>query len=85
MFLCTDLSISTWRRMASRHRDPMPYTCEGKHCLAWFIRAGGHSFKREVLYEHMPDTRFANVAPSMGAVMFLVEHPPMFYKRACLT
>lgn len=79
VFPCTDLTIGTWRRMASPQHDLIAYVCEGKRCLTWFIRSGGRSFKMEILYEHILESRFANVSPGVGSATFVLERPPTFY------
>ena len=84
VFPCSDLSIGSWRRMASPQHDLIAYTSEGKRSLTWFIRSGGRSFKMEVLYEHILDARFTNVSPGMGSATFYLERPPTFYMEGLL-
>ncbi|KAI0788048.1 hypothetical protein C8Q74DRAFT_1216543 [Fomes fomentarius] len=82
VFPCTDLTIGSWRRMASPQHDLIAYVCEGKRCLTWFIRSGGRSFKMEILYEHILEARFANVSPGVGSATFVLERPPTFYMES---
>ena len=79
VFPCTDLTIGTWRRMASPHHDLIAYTCENKRSLSWFIRSAGRSFKMDILYDHILETRFANVSPGIGSATFLLDRPPTFF------
>ncbi|RPD60980.1 hypothetical protein L226DRAFT_522832 [Lentinus tigrinus ALCF2SS1-7] len=79
VFPCTDLTIGTWRRMASPQHDLIAYTCESKRSLSWFIRSAGRSFKMDISYDHILETRFANVSPGIGSATFLVDRPPIFY------
>ncbi|KAI0636183.1 hypothetical protein C8Q77DRAFT_1155895 [Trametes polyzona] len=76
---CTDLSIGTWRRVASSKHELIAYTCEAKRCINWFVRSGGLSFKMEVPYSTISETRFSNVSPGIGSATFTVERPPIFY------
>ena len=41
----------------------MAYTCKGKCSLTWIVRTGCYSFKMEVIYEHISNMCFANMAP----------------------
>ncbi|KAI0714401.1 hypothetical protein C8T65DRAFT_738653 [Cerioporus squamosus] len=79
VFPCTDLTIGTWRRMASPHHDLIAYTCESKRSLSWFIRSAGRSFKMDIFYDHILESRFANVSPGIGSATFLLDRPPTFY------
>lgn len=76
---CTDLTIGTWRRVASSHHELIAYTCEARRCITWFIRSEGHSFKMEVPYETIRESRFTNVSPGEGSVAFFLERPPAFF------
>ncbi|KAI0709872.1 hypothetical protein C8Q76DRAFT_624997, partial [Earliella scabrosa] len=84
VFPCTDLTIGTWRRMASPQHDLIAYLCEGKRSLTWFIRSGGRSFKMEIPYEHILESRFANVSPGVGSATFVLERPPTFYMESLI-
>ncbi len=79
VFPCTDLSIGTWRRIASPHHDLIAYTCESRRSLSWFIRSAGRSFKMDIFYDHILESRFANISPGIGSATFLLDRPPMFY------
>lgn len=79
VFPCTDLTIGTWRRMASPQHDLIAYTCESKRLLSWFIRSAGRSFKMDIFYDHILESRFANLSPGIGSATFLLDRPPTFY------
>ncbi|KAI0774979.1 homeobox-domain-containing protein [Trametes elegans] len=76
---CTDLTIGTWRRVASPQHDLIAYTCEARRCITWFIRSGGLSFKMEVPFDIIAEARFLNVSPGVGSATFLLDRPPTFY------
>ncbi|TBU22251.1 hypothetical protein BD311DRAFT_155650 [Dichomitus squalens] len=82
VFPCTDLTIGTWRRMASPRHDLIAYTCDAKRSLTWFIRSAGRSFKMEISYEHIAEARFSNVSPGVGSATFILDCPPTFYMEA---
>ena len=70
--------------MASPQHDLIAYLCEGKRSLTWFIRSGGRSFKMEIPYEHILESRFANVSPGVGSATFVLERPPTFYMESLI-
>ncbi|CDO74355.1 hypothetical protein BN946_scf184355.g3 [Trametes cinnabarina] len=76
---CTDLTIGTWRRVASSQHDLIAYTCESRRCISWFVRAAALSFKIEVPYDIITESRFSNVSPGVGAATFTLDRPPIFY------
>ncbi|KAG5646099.1 hypothetical protein DXG03_004338 [Asterophora parasitica] len=78
---CTDLTIGTWRRIATTvaKHDLVAYVCEVKRCLTWFIHSVGFGFKMEIPFETIVDTEFANAAPGSGLASFLLSEPPIFY------
>ncbi|KAL7279370.1 hypothetical protein ACG7TL_007211 [Trametes sanguinea] len=76
---CTDLTIGTWRRVASSQHDLIAYTCEARRCISWFVRAAGLSFKIEVPYDIIAESRFSNVSPGIGSATFTLDRPPIFY------
>ncbi|RDX41762.1 homeobox-domain-containing protein, partial [Lentinus brumalis] len=82
VFPCTDLTIGTWRRIASPHHDLIAYTCESRRSLSWFIRSAGRSFKMDIFYDHILESRFANISPGIGSATFLLDRPPMFYMES---
>ncbi|KAI0833732.1 homeobox-domain-containing protein [Trametes gibbosa] len=76
---CTDLSVGTWRRVASSKHELIAYVCETRRCLAWFVRAGGMSFKMEVPFDSISESRFSNESPGVGSASFVLERPPSFF------
>ncbi|KAG6336371.1 hypothetical protein ID866_2728 [Astraeus odoratus] len=78
---CTDLSIGTWRRIATTvgKHDLVAYLCDTKRCLTWFIHSAGYGFKMEIPFDIIADTEFTNAAPGSGLASFLLSHPPNFY------
>ncbi|KAJ3930262.1 MAG: hypothetical protein NXY57DRAFT_329670 [Lentinula lateritia] len=78
---CTDLSIGTWRRIAttvSKH-DLVAYVCEAKQSLAWFILSGGTGFKMEIPFDRIIATEFNHTSPGIAHAVFTVSEPPYFY------
>ncbi|THV02779.1 hypothetical protein K435DRAFT_852429 [Dendrothele bispora CBS 962.96] len=78
---CTDLSIGTWRRIAttvSKH-DLIAYVCESKRCLTWFILSGGNGFKMEIPFDAIREVNFHGATPATGVATFLLSDPPRFY------
>jgi len=78
---CTDLTIGTWRRIAtpvSKH-DLVAYVCESRNCLTWFIHSSGYGFKMEILFDTIAETEFVNGTPSSGLASFFLTQPPLFY------
>ncbi|EIW84137.1 homeobox-domain-containing protein, partial [Coniophora puteana RWD-64-598 SS2] len=78
---CTDLSIGTWRRIATTvgKHDLVAYLCDTKRCLTWFIQSAGYGFKMEIPFDIIADTEFTNAAPGSGLATFLLSQPPNFY------
>lgn len=78
---CTDLSIGTWRRIATTvgKHDLVAYVCDAKRCLTWFIHSAGYGFKMEIPFEIILDTEFTNAAPGSGLASFVLSQPPIFY------
>ncbi|KAI9567294.1 hypothetical protein HD554DRAFT_982703 [Boletus coccyginus] len=78
---CTDLSVGTWRRIAttSRKHDLVAYLCDAKRCLTWFIHSSGYGFKMEIPFDIIANTKFTNAAPGSGLASFLLSRPPTFY------
>lgn len=78
---CTDLSIGTWRRIAttSGKHDLVAYVCDIKKCLIWFIHSAGFGFKMEIPFETILKTSFTNAAPGSGLASFQLSQPPIFY------
>ncbi|KAJ7573861.1 hypothetical protein C8J56DRAFT_501355 [Mycena floridula] len=78
---CTDLSVGTWRRIATTaaKHDLIAYICEAKRCLTWFIQSGGHGFKMEIPFDTVVDTEFTNASPGSGLATFVLSEPPLFY------
>lgn len=81
MIPCTDLSVGTWRRIATTvgKHDLVAYVCDTKRCLTWFIHSAGYGFKMEIPFDHIIDTQFTNAAPGAGLASFLLSEPPHFY------
>ena len=81
---CTDLTIGTWRRMATTvgKHDLVAYLCDAKRCLTWFIHSAGHGFKMEIAYDSVVSTEFANAAPGAGLATFILARPPAFFLEA---
>ena len=78
---CTDLTIGTWRRIAtqvSKH-DLVAYVCESRNCLTWFIHSSGYGFKMEIPFETIAETEFVNAAPGSGLASFFLTQSPLFY------
>lgn len=78
---CTDLSIGTWRRIATTvgKHDLVAYLCDTKRCLTWFIHSAGDGFKMEIPFDIIADTEFTNAAPGSGLASFFLARPPTFY------
>ncbi|KAG8213196.1 hypothetical protein J3R82DRAFT_11660 [Butyriboletus roseoflavus] len=78
---CTDLSVGTWRRVATtlRKHDLLAYLCDTKRCLTWFIYSSGYGFKMEIPFDIIVDTEFTNAAPGSGLASFILSRPPTFY------
>ncbi|EGN99000.1 hypothetical protein SERLA73DRAFT_90145 [Serpula lacrymans var. lacrymans S7.3] len=78
---CTDLSIGTWRRIATTvgKHDLVAYLCDSKRCLTWFIHSSGYGFKMEIPFDIIVDTEFTNAAPGSGLASFILSQPPTFY------
>jgi regulatory protein PHO2 len=81
MILCTDLSIGTWRRIATTvgKHDLVAYVSDSKRCLIWFIHSAGYGFKMEIPFDTIVDTQFTNAAPGSGLASFVLSEPPIFY------
>lgn len=81
MIPCTDLSIGTWRRIATTvgEHDLVAYVCESKRCLTWFIHSDGYGFKMDIPFDTIVDTQFTNAAPGSGLATFQLSQPPVFY------
>ncbi|KIM84391.1 hypothetical protein PILCRDRAFT_6622 [Piloderma croceum F 1598] len=81
MILCTDLSIGTWRRIATTvgKHDLVAYVSDSKRCLTWFIHSSGYGFKMEIPFNTILDTQFTNAAPGSGLASFVLSQPPIFY------
>ncbi|KDQ15814.1 hypothetical protein BOTBODRAFT_273374 [Botryobasidium botryosum FD-172 SS1] len=86
---CTDLSIGTWRRIASttgRH-DLVAYNCESKRSLTWFIHSAGFGFKMEIPYDIIKDIHFDPMhsgPQGQGRASFILAQPPHFYMEDTL-
>lgn len=78
---CTDLSVGTWRRIATTvgKHDLVAYVCDTKRCLTWFIHSAGYGFKMEIPFDTILDTQFTNAAPGSGLATFILSQPPCFY------
>ncbi|KAF9466450.1 hypothetical protein BDZ94DRAFT_1250943 [Collybia nuda] len=78
---CTDLSIGTWRRIATTvgKHDLVAYVCDIKKCLTWFIHSAGFGFKMEIPFDTIINTTFTNAAPGSGLASFQLSQPPIFY------
>ena len=78
---CTDLSIGTWRRVATSmgKHDLVAYVSDTKRCLTWFIHSAGFGFKMEIPFNIILKTEFANAAPGTGLASFVLSQPPIFY------
>ncbi|KAL5526857.1 PHO2 [Sanghuangporus sanghuang] len=76
---CTDLSIGSWRRIATGKHDLVAYVCEAKRCLTWFIHSAGYGFKMEIPFEIITHTEFRNASPGEGLASFHLSQPPNFY------
>src|SRR5271154_3003861 len=81
IILCTDLSVGTWRRIATTvgKHDLVAYVCQAKRCITWFIHSDGYGFKMEIPFDTILDTEFANAAPGSGLASFTLSQPPIFY------
>lgn len=81
MILCTDLSIGTWRRIATTvgKHDLVAYVSDSKRCLTWFIHSAGYGFKMEIPFDTILDTHFSNASPGSGLASFVLSQPPVFY------
>lgn len=78
---CTDLSVGTWRRIATAvgKHDLVAYVSDPKRCLTWFVQSDGHGFKMEIPFETIVETQFTNAAPGSGLATFFLSQPPLFY------
>ncbi|GBE88456.1 hypothetical protein BKA93DRAFT_823261 [Sparassis latifolia] len=78
---CTDLSIGTWRRVASTvsKHDLVGYVCQAKRCITWFIYSSGLGFKIEISFDIVVDTEFTNVSPGVALAALKLSQPPAFY------
>lgn len=80
---CTDLTIGTWRRIASHSQsskhDLVAYVCESRSCLIWFIHSSGYGFKMEIPFSIIVETEFVNAAPGSGLASFYLSQPPLFF------
>ncbi|KAF8556164.1 homeobox-domain-containing protein, partial [Imleria badia] len=83
---CTDLSVGTWRRIAttSRKHDLVAYLSDTKRCLTWFIHSSGYGFKMEIPFDTIVNTEFTNAAPGSGLASFFLSQPPSFYLESFL-
>lgn len=84
---CTDLSIGTWRRIATTvgKHDLVAYVCDTKRCITWFIHSAGYGFKMEIPFHTIVDTEFTNAAPGSGLASFILSQPPIFYLENVLS
>lgn len=87
VILCTDLSIGTWRRIATTvgKHDLVAYVSDSKRCLTWFIHSAGYGFKMEIPFDTILDTHFTNAAPGSGLASFVLSEPPIFYLESLST
>ena len=78
---CTDLTIGTWRRIATTggKHDLVAYVSDVKQCLIWFIHSEGYGFKMEIPFTTVIDTEFKTLGPGSGQAVFVLSHPPIFY------
>lgn len=78
---CTDLSIGTWRRIASSATgcDLVAYVSEAKRCLTWFIHSAGYGFKMELPFHSIVETEFKHVSSGAGLAALVLSQPPTFY------
>lgn len=78
---CTNLSIGTWRRIASgvSKHDLVAYVCENKQTLVWFISSNGCGFKMEIHFDTIVECDFANAGPASGSASFTLSRPPTFF------
>ncbi|KAK0469975.1 uncharacterized protein EV420DRAFT_1258948 [Desarmillaria tabescens] len=78
---CTNLSIGTWRRIASSisKHDLVAYVCESKQTLAWFISSNGCGFKMEIPFDTIVESEFNNAGPGSGLASFTLSRPPTFF------
>lgn len=76
---CTDLSIGTWRRIATSKHDLVAYVCEPKRCLTWFIHSAGYGFKMEIAFDIITHTEFRSLSPGEGLASFMLSQPPQFF------
>lgn len=78
---CTDLSVGTWRRIATTvsKNDLIAYVCEAKQSIAWFILSGGNGFKMEIPFDRIVGTEFTQDGPGVAHVVFTLSEPPLFY------
>ncbi|KAF7975733.1 hypothetical protein HWV62_8711 [Athelia sp. TMB] len=86
MIPCNDLSIGSWRRVATAvsKNDLIAYVSDSKRCLTWFIHSGGFGFKMDIPFDIIVDTHFTNASPGQGLATFHLAKPPTFYlENAC--
>jgi regulatory protein PHO2 len=79
---CAELSVGTWRRVASTKYDLVAYVCDRQRTLTWFIHTGGQSFKMVVPFDTILDTKLTAMPPGMGQASFILSQPPSFYMEA---
>ncbi|KAI0346309.1 homeobox-domain-containing protein, partial [Trametopsis cervina] len=81
---CTELSVGTWRRVASTvaKYDLVAYVCDRQRIVTWFIHTGGQSFKMDIPFDSIRETKFIAGSPGMGHASFALTRPPLFYLEA---
>ncbi|KAF8920134.1 homeobox domain-containing protein [Mucidula mucida] len=81
---CTDLSVGTWRRIASTtsKHDLVAYVCETKRILVWFVLSNNCGFKMEIPFDSVAESNFTNAGPGTALASFTLSKPPSFYVEA---
>ncbi|KAF9523539.1 hypothetical protein CPB83DRAFT_839625 [Crepidotus variabilis] len=84
---CADLSVGTWRRIAStiNNHDLVVYTSKRNQCLTWFIHSAGYGFKMDLPFSTIVDTEYKIVSTHAGIASLTLSQPPVFYMQSKTT
>jgi len=84
---CTELMIGMWRRVADpvTKGDLVVYMCEAKRCLTWFIHSRGFSFKMDIPFGTVVETKLMHLTRTSAQATFLLSQTPSFYLEEILT
>ncbi|CCM04699.1 uncharacterized protein FIBRA_06885 [Fibroporia radiculosa] len=79
---CTDLTVGTWKRMAMAPDDLVAYVSEAKQRFSWFIQCEGTSFKMNVPFSTVIDTKVSHLSADMVLASIILSHPPQFFAKS---